>query len=44
VAENYVLQGFPNKEINKSEIFDMVCAMRSFENISEETLKWASST
>jgi hypothetical protein len=46
------LQGFLNKEICKSEILDMVYAMRSFENINEETLKnsyrvmrvkWASS-
>jgi hypothetical protein len=33
------LQGFHNKEISKSEIFDMVCAMTSFENFNEETLK-----
>jgi hypothetical protein len=30
------LQGFPNEEISKSKILDMVCAMRSFENINEE--------
>jgi hypothetical protein len=30
------LQGFSNKEISKSEILDMVCAMRSFENINKE--------
>jgi hypothetical protein len=33
------LQGFPNEEIRKSEILDMVCAMRSFKNINEETMK-----
>jgi hypothetical protein len=33
------LWGFPNKEISKSKTLDMVCAMRSFENINEETLK-----
>jgi hypothetical protein len=46
------LQGFPNKKISKSEIPDMACAMRSFENIKEEaengyrvmSVKWASST
>jgi hypothetical protein len=47
------LQGFPNEEISKSEILDMVCAVRSFEYIYKETLKngctvmcvkWASST
>jgi hypothetical protein len=47
------LQGFPNEEISKSEILDMICAMRSFENINEVTMKndyramrvnWVSST
>jgi hypothetical protein len=33
------LQGFPNEEINKSEILDMVWAMRSFENINEDNVK-----
>jgi hypothetical protein len=33
------LQGFPNEEISKSEITDMVSAMRSFEDIKQETLK-----
>jgi hypothetical protein len=33
------LQSFPNEEISKSEILDMVCAMRSLENINVETLK-----
>jgi hypothetical protein len=28
--ENEDMQGFPNKEISKSEILDMVCATRSF--------------
>jgi hypothetical protein len=45
------LQGLPNEEISTSEILNLVCAMRSFEN--EETMKndyrvirvnWASST
>jgi hypothetical protein len=30
------LQGFPDEEISKPEILYMVCAVRSFENISEE--------
>jgi hypothetical protein len=47
------LQGFPNDRISKSNILDMVCAKRSFENINEEMLNngyrvmsvnWASST
>jgi hypothetical protein len=47
------LQGFPSEEISKSKILDMVCAMRSFENINEEMLmngysvmrvNWPSST
>jgi hypothetical protein len=29
----YGLQGFPNKEISKSKILDMVCAMKSCENV-----------
>jgi hypothetical protein len=33
------LQGFPNEEINKSEILDMVCAMRSFENIDKNNIE-----
>jgi hypothetical protein len=37
--EDNDLQGFPNKEKSKSEIHDMVCAMRSFENVNKETLK-----
>jgi hypothetical protein len=47
------LQGFSNEEASKSKIFDMMCAMRSFENTNKETLKnsyrvihvkWASTT
>jgi hypothetical protein len=34
------LQGFPNKEVSKSEILDMVRAMRSFENIDEDDEEW----
>jgi hypothetical protein len=37
--EEHYLQGFPNEEISKSKILDMVCAMRSSGNINEETLK-----
>jgi hypothetical protein len=33
------LQGFPNEEISKSEIFDMVYAMRSFGNINKDNVK-----
>jgi hypothetical protein len=33
------LQGFPNKEISKSKIIDMVCTMRSFENIDKDNVK-----
>jgi hypothetical protein len=33
------LQGFRDEETRKSEILDMVCAMRSFENTNKETLK-----
>jgi hypothetical protein len=29
------LQGFPNREISKSEILGMVCAMKSFENVNK---------
>lgn len=47
------IQGFPKEEIKMSQILDMVCYMRSFENINKEMLqngynvkhvKWASST
>jgi hypothetical protein len=47
------LEGFPNKVISKSEIFDMVFAMKSFENFYKEmmkngcrvmSVKWNSST
>jgi hypothetical protein len=33
------LQGFPNEEISKSKILDMVCAMRSFENINKDNVE-----
>jgi hypothetical protein len=33
------LQGFSNKEISKSEFLGMMCAMRSFENTDEVTMK-----
>jgi hypothetical protein len=33
------LQGFYNEETSKSEFFDMVCAVRNFENANEEALK-----
>jgi hypothetical protein len=33
--EDDYLQGFPNEEISKSKNLDMVCAMRSFENIDD---------
>jgi hypothetical protein len=36
--EYHDLQSFPNEEINKSKI-DIVCAMRSFENTNNETMK-----
>jgi hypothetical protein len=32
-------QGFPNKDINKSEILDMVCAVRSFENVNKDNVE-----
>jgi hypothetical protein len=38
------LQGFPNEEI-KSEILDMVCTMRSSENLNEDNVEeWPSDT
>jgi hypothetical protein len=37
--EEYGLQGFCNEEISKSEILDVVCAMRSFENINEDNVE-----
>jgi hypothetical protein len=37
--EDVDLQIFPNKEIRKSKILDMVCAMRSFENINKDNTK-----
>jgi hypothetical protein len=33
------LHGFPYEAISKSKIVDMMCAMTSFQNINEETLK-----
>jgi hypothetical protein len=39
IEEEGDLQGLPNEEVSKSKILDMVCAMRSFENIHKETLK-----
>jgi hypothetical protein len=37
-------QGIPNEEISKSEILDMVCAMRSFENIDKDNVvEWLQS-
>jgi hypothetical protein len=33
------LQSLPNEEISKSEILNMVCAVRTFENINKETSK-----
>jgi hypothetical protein len=36
--EDY-LQGFPNEEISKSEILNMVCAMRSFENVDKDNIE-----
>lgn len=46
------IQGFPNNDISKSEILDMVCAIRSFENVYNTTkngyevkhVNWPSST
>jgi hypothetical protein len=32
-------QGFPNEETSKSEILDMKCAMRSFENINKDIIE-----
>jgi hypothetical protein len=33
------LQGFPNEEISKSKVFDMVCATRSSENVAEDNVE-----
>jgi hypothetical protein len=33
------LQGFPKKEISMTKILDLVCTVRSFENVNEEMLK-----
>jgi hypothetical protein len=32
-------QGFPNEETIKSEILDMVCAMRNLENINKDDVE-----
>jgi hypothetical protein len=32
-------QGFSNEETSKSEILDMKCAMRSFENINKDIIE-----
>jgi hypothetical protein len=33
------LQGFPNEEVSKSEILDMVYAVRRSENINEDNIE-----
>jgi hypothetical protein len=33
------LQAFPNKEISRSEILDMVCTTRSFENVNKDNIE-----
>jgi hypothetical protein len=33
------LQGFCNEEISKSEILDLMCAMRSFERVDEKNIE-----
>jgi hypothetical protein len=39
------MQGFPNKDITKSQILDMVCVMRNFENNDNDNIeKWLQST
>jgi hypothetical protein len=38
-TEENDLQSFPNEEISKSKILDMVCAMRSFENIDKDNIE-----
>jgi hypothetical protein len=37
------LQGFPNEEISKSKILDMICAMKSFQNTDEDNKEWLQS-
>jgi sarcosine oxidase delta subunit len=37
------LQRFLNEEISKPEILDMVCAMRSYENIKANNEEWQKS-
>jgi hypothetical protein len=36
-------RGFPNEEISKSKIPDMMCAMRSFEIDEDNTEEWLQS-
>jgi hypothetical protein len=33
------LQGFPNEEISKSEILDIMNAMRNFENVNTHDIE-----
>jgi hypothetical protein len=33
------LQGFPDEEIGKSKILDMMCAVRSFGNVNEDNVE-----
>jgi hypothetical protein len=37
--EDKNFEGFPNEEIDKSEITDIVCAMRSFENVDKANIE-----
>jgi hypothetical protein len=37
--ENDDLQGFPDEESSKCEILDMVCAMKSFENVNTDNVE-----
>jgi hypothetical protein len=38
-TEECDLQGFPNNEISKSELFDMVGAVRSSENVDKDNIE-----
>jgi hypothetical protein len=38
-VEDDNLQGFPDEEISKSEILDMVCVMKNFENIDKDNVE-----
>jgi hypothetical protein len=40
VAEENNFHGFSTEEISKSEIRDILCAMRSFENIRDKVGDW----